>query len=1041
MGGLWSVVEQGEVVFDEAGAARKLVLKGVVLDIPPAEDLLEAVVFHARPEEEPYLLDLRGPHIAWESVNLMRVWCKMCKMCKAECRMELTVEASRVDPDARGNFGIVWIRGIPFDLSVTADYRKVIDVRDRFGKSAYKIDLRSFEHMTMRDIEDDPTLVPEPPEAIDWSVADRRPLTSLALNISARAVVVTANRERQVSNRTAARGLPEQMWLVGAGLHLLVLNPCTAEVTLDKVFPTGEPGAYRDLTWTLGNIQDNRVVVVASVHDGSLQLSSARDHLEALGSEWVRYYSYRDAWAWVFSKGGATLGSGFAPNTRTFDKAASPLLMEVDVPWDPPRDKEEGEGGTTGHGEMEDEGTSDSPTEEKAVEDDLARGERLEKMTSGAPVTVSEYLTQRRERSSKEKKGEARNKDERETAIGDAEASCEEICSSWPPTQEWQHRRAFCASHDGFGDLCSCEKPFVVNEEDVVPKPTTWREDIPILVITGGRIHYLFRLLQSLGRQPGVRRDLILLVTDGHNKEVAKLAHILRLSLLVHRPEGVIPAKISRNVRFGLFNIMRKYPKADKFIVLEDDLILSPDFYAYMQQTSWILENDPTVYCVSAFNHLSYAHTAHDATQLYRAHSYPAYGWMMDKKGLEFILPKWLPSNVTHDWDHFMDTDILRRGRECIIPDINRSYHGGAIGAHLTASWATEKDFLNRTYNLDPEVVLMDPSRLLLKEYEQEMKALFARAEVVDTDGLDDANFTFSVKEGGVYVIYAYKETTEDDLAFRVLGDVLRVWNRDDRDAHDHTWRLSYHGRHAPGGGRPLLQVLVVPARRKNVFGVFPESKVDLQREDLRVRMGAMLSTHANMTNLPYHDAPAKSIHAGDALYLYQAMKHRMSISSGTSSSPSSGAEIEDATEAPVEANGRTLSSTEVSTEGAPGGSAVTSGSTGGFGPSAGGSPSVEATEEKAATPEGTDTDKTSTKDPKHDETLEKVQPTVPGENRHVFKRAVASPPSVEESGTTSERSTDLLEKTTRAVHSLGTDFPICTSATKQSNTCGRIQE
>lgn len=91
--------------------------------------------------------------------------------------------------------------------------------------------------------------------------------------------------------------------------------------------------------------------------------------------------------------------------------------MEVDVPWS--------EGGTTGHGEMEDEVTSDSPTEEKVVEDDLARGERSEKMTSGAPVTVSEYLTQRRERSSKEKKEEARNKGERETAIGDAEASCE----------------------------------------------------------------------------------------------------------------------------------------------------------------------------------------------------------------------------------------------------------------------------------------------------------------------------------------------------------------------------------------------------------------------------------------------------------------------------------------------------------------------------------------------------------------------------------------------------------------------------------------
>ncbi|XP_037787988.1 uncharacterized protein LOC119583528 isoform X2 [Penaeus monodon] len=887
------------------------------------------------------------------------------------------VEAARVDPDAKGDFGTLWIGGIPFNLSVTADYRQVIDVRDTYGEPAYKIDFQNFEHMTMRDIENDPTLVPEPPETIEWSVPGRRPLTSLALNISARAVVVTVNKAREVSKRTAATGVPEQLWLAGAGLHLLVLNPCTAEVTLDKVFPTGEPGAHRELTWTLANIQDNRVVVVASVHDGSLQLlSSARERLEALGSEWVRYYSFRDSWAWVFVMGGATLGSGFAPNTGAIDKSASPLLMEVDVPWGPSRDGTKGDsaGKKAGHdGIKDDKAENDSHAKDKHNENDLANGQKKDQVPSGVPVTISEYLTRRRARITKERKAEAENSDVREAASSEAaaEASCAEICPSWPPTQEWQRRRAFCAAHDGFGELCDCGRPFVVNREDAVPKPTTWREDIPILIITGGRVHYLFRLLQSLGKQPGVRRDLILLVTDGYNTEVAKIAHILCLTLLVHRPEGVIPAKISRNVRFGLFNIIKQFPKADKFIMLEDDLILSPDFYSYMQQTSWILENDPSVYCVSAFNHLSYTHTAYNATQIYRAHSYPAYGWMMDKKGLEFILPKWLPSNVTHDWDHFMDTGILRRGRECIIPDINRSYHGGSVGAHLTASWATEKDFLNRTYNLDPEVVLADPSRLLQKEYEREMKSLLARAEVVDTDQLDDTNFTFSVKEGGVHVIYAYKETPEDDLAFRVLGDVLGIWNRDDRDAHHHTWRLHYKGATLLVVGVPFSPYSSYRRRGMSVFGVLPESKADLEREDQRVRLGVLLSTHANMTNLPFHDAPAQLIPAGNALFLYQAQKRRKSTSSGGSSSPSSGVENEDASKTLGE--GRTLSPTDVSQE-EPSGDAESSGFTGELGISVGGSPSTMAAEEQTATSEVTDTGITPVKASKYDKTLTKVQ-------------------------------------------------------------------
>ncbi|KAK7017543.1 Protein O-linked-mannose beta-1,2-N-acetylglucosaminyltransferase 1 [Halocaridina rubra] len=153
-------------------------------------------------------------------------------------------------------------------------------------------------------------------------------------------------------------------------------------------------------------------------------------------------------------------------------------------------------------------------------------------------------------------------------------------------------------------------------------------------------------LLESIGNQDGVKRDLFLLVTDGPHRDTALLADILGLETAIHRPEGKGPTRVSRNLRFGLFTALKRFPKADKFIILEDDLILSPDFYSYMQQTGWLLENDPSIYCVSAFNHLSYSHTAHDPSRLYRVHTYPAYGWMTSRAVLRDILPKWLPGNV-----------------------------------------------------------------------------------------------------------------------------------------------------------------------------------------------------------------------------------------------------------------------------------------------------------------------------------------------------------------------------------------------------------
>lgn len=223
-----------------------------------------------------------------------------------------------------------------------------------------------------------------------------------------------------------------------------------------------------------------------------------------------------------------------------------------------------------------------------------------------------------------------------------------------------------------------------------------------------------------------------------------------------------------------------------------------------------------------------------------------------------------------------------------------------------------------------------------------------------------------------------------------------------------------------------------------SVFGVLPESKADLEREDQRVRLGVLLSTHANMTNLPFHDAPAQLIPAGNALFLYQARKRRMSTSSGGSSSPSSGVENEDASKTLGE--GRTLSPTDVSQE-EPSGDAESSGFTGELGISVGGSPSTMAAEEQTATSEVTDTGITPVKASKYDKTLTKVQTSASGEISHVFKRGVGSSPSVEEPGITSETYTDAQEKTMEAIDSLGDNLSICTSTTKQANTCGRIEE
>ena len=69
---------------------------------------------------------------------------------------------------------------------------------------------------------------------------------------------------------------------------------------------------------------------------------------------------------------------------------------------------------------------------------------------------------------------------------------------------------------------------------------------------------------------------------------------------------------------------------------------VSPDFFSYFSQTLRLLEEDSSVYCVSAWNDQGYEHTSSDPSKLYRVETMPGLGWIL-KRSLykEELEPKW----------------------------------------------------------------------------------------------------------------------------------------------------------------------------------------------------------------------------------------------------------------------------------------------------------------------------------------------------------------------------------------------------------------
>ncbi|ROT81518.1 Protein O-linked-mannose beta-1,2-N-acetylglucosaminyltransferase 1 [Penaeus vannamei] len=268
------------------------------------------------------------------------------------------------------------------------------------------------------------------------------------------------------------------------------------------------------------------------------------------------------------------------------------------------------------------------------------------------------------------------------------------FCRDWPQDDLWEKRSYFCDLYDGYGDLCSCDDPFL--PDNAPPRMDTWREDIAVVILAGSRPRYLYRLLGQLLTQPGMTSDLVLVSVDGEDEETIRLLEVLELRFFLHVPEGSFSStKISRHLRFALFRALRTLPEIEKFVLLEDDLLLAPDFYSYMQQTSQILHTDPSVLAVSSYSIFGAPHTARDLSRLNRVTSLPACGWMRTA------------------WDYWFWTDMVRQGRDIIVPEVPRTAHAGRYGTHASGLAAMTRD-ARKPISTDPSArvdILANPSR------------------------------------------------------------------------------------------------------------------------------------------------------------------------------------------------------------------------------------------------------------------------------------------------------------------------------------------
>jgi alpha-1,3-mannosyl-glycoprotein beta-1,2-N-acetylglucosaminyltransferase len=277
-----------------------------------------------------------------------------------------------------------------------------------------------------------------------------------------------------------------------------------------------------------------------------------------------------------------------------------------------------------------------------------------------------------------------------------------------------------------------------------------------VLVMAYSRQEYLEVTLDSIFAahpDPEVRANTgrgtlfpIFVSQDGSSNPVTEVieGHAARLTHMQHRHPnieelGSLDKKalkkkwirpyiaLSMHYKKALTTIFDLQKKFRHVIVLEEDLPVSIDFFEYMIATGPLLEADPSLYCVSAWNDNGQDSHTRDPAALFRTDLFPGLGWML-ARGLWAELAGTWPIMY---WDDYMRHPARRRGRQCIRPEISRTKHIGVKGGASRGQLRKKLGKLVGGVNMGAGVAFtsLDLSFLLRDPYDEQYDQLVLLAK------------------------------------------------------------------------------------------------------------------------------------------------------------------------------------------------------------------------------------------------------------------------------------------------------------------------
>ena len=229
--------------------------------------------------------------------------------------------------------------------------------------------------------------------------------------------------------------------------------------------------------------------------------------------------------------------------------------------------------------------------------------------------------------------------------------------------------------------------------------------------------------------------------------------------------------KIARHYGWALNQTFLEQFNYDQVIIVEDDLEVSPDFFEYFEATLPLLRNDPSLWCVSAWNDNGKKGLIDESRPdlLYRTDFFGGLGWMMTRElWVNELMKKWPKSY----WDDWMRQPAQRKNRACIRPEISRTKTFGKIG--VSNGLFFDKHLKYIVLNDNPVSFSQKNLNYLHKDtYDKEMDKVLAKSELVPLQNLKSYAAEHGEAGAGgkkLSIKLTYKTKDEFKAAVKVLG-------------------------------------------------------------------------------------------------------------------------------------------------------------------------------------------------------------------------------------------------------------------------------